>query len=256
MYFNVRGSKSFCSKTAANFEMDKKYLIIGCHVLWRELCHYTSISRRTFNFRFLEQGLHNTPDLLRKELQQAIDEAGEAYEAILVGYGLCSKGIEGIKARRIPLVFMRGHDCITFFLGSRHRYRDYFRDHPGTYWYTPGWIEISLQPGKERYEATLRMYIEKYGEDNAEYLMEMEQNWFREYNNAAYVDLGFMDGTPYKEYTRECARWLNWQYDELEGDPSLMADFVEGKWDTDRFLIVEPGQRVMAAETDEIIRAV
>jgi hypothetical protein len=40
------------------------------------------------NFTFLPQGLHDTPDLLRKELQQSIDSVGEDYDAILLGYGL------------------------------------------------------------------------------------------------------------------------------------------------------------------------
>ena len=141
--------------------MAGKYYIISCHVLWREICHYVSISKNIYNVQFLKQGLHNTPDQLRKELQQAIDAVDGEYEAILIGYGLCSKGTEGISARKSKLVVMRGHDCITFFLGSKSRYKEYFNEHPGTYWYTPGWIDTKTQPGRERYESTLKMYIDK-----------------------------------------------------------------------------------------------
>ncbi len=239
--------------------MDKpmRYCIISCHVLWRELCYFASLSENVFNFRYLKQGLHRTPDLLRKELQQAIDEADdEGYDAILIGYGLCSNGTVGITAKKTKLVVMKGHDCITFLLGSKERYKSYFSSHPGTYWYSPGWIDTGTQPGKERYETTYQEYLDKYDEENAQYLMEMEQGWFREYNNAAYVDLGIGDSSRYKEYTRECAEWLKWNHDELDGNQKLMTDFVNGNWNGEDFLIVEPGHRIIATHDSRIMDVV
>lgn len=233
-----------------------RYKIIACHVLWRELCHFASLSANNFEFHFLKQGLHNTPDLLRKELQAAIDAAdNDCFSALLIGYGLCSNGIEGICARKTRLVVARGHDCITHLLGSKERYRQYFDAHPGTYWYSPGWIDTGGQPGQERYETTYRAYVDKYGEDNAAYLMEMEQGWFKEYSNAAYVDLGFGDSEPNKQYTRRCAEWLKWDYDELQGDPRLVRKLLEGEWNQDEFLVVEPGHRIVASFDEWIIKA-
>ncbi len=55
----------------------EKYYVISCYVLWRELCYFAAVSRNTFQFRFLKQGLHNTPDVLRQEVQKAIDGVGE-----------------------------------------------------------------------------------------------------------------------------------------------------------------------------------
>lgn len=231
----------------------RTYHIIACQVLWHELNHFSSKSGNRFTFQYLEQGLHNTPEILREKLQDAIDSAEDGPSAILIGYGLCSNGIEGITARNTKLVVARGHDCITYLLGSKERYRRYFDANPGTYWYSPGWIDTGSQPGKERYERLLKTYAEEYGEENAEYLMEMEQGWFREYSNAAYVDLGVGDSEKYREYTRNCARWLNWKCDELNGDPKLIRDFLEGNWDPDRFLIVEPGQTITASHDDLIV---
>jgi hypothetical protein len=231
-----------------------RYQIIACHVLWRELCYYASLSRNVFDFRFLKQGLHNSPEVLRRELQRAIDETDGDFAAILIGYGLCSNGIEGIVARQQRLVVMRGHDCITPLLGSKERFRKYFDAHPGTYWYTPGWIDTDGQPSKKRYDRVYQTYVEKYGEDNAEYLMEMEQGWFKAYNNAAYVDLGFGENAHYKEYTQECARWLKWGYDELPGDPRLVQRFVAGDWNSEDFLVVEPGQTIVASHDERVIK--
>ncbi|MFC1713347.1 DUF1638 domain-containing protein [Candidatus Poribacteria bacterium] len=231
----------------------KRYHIISCHVLWRELCHFASISQNVFDFRFMKQGLHSNPDILRKELQKAIDEVEDSYSAILIGYGLCSNGLVGITARSKKLVIMKGHDCITFLLGSKEHYREYFDDHPGTYWYSPGWIDSGSMPGKDRYERTLQSYIEKYGKDNAEYLMEQQQGWFQNYSNAAYVDLGFYDTEEFKAYTRECAQWLDWDCDILSGDPRLITDFLEGNWNSEDFLVVEPGEVVVASHDNNVM---
>lgn len=234
-----------------------RYHLIACQVLWRELCYYASLSEGFFTFRFLEQGLHNTPEQLKERLQAAVDEAdASACDAVLLGYGLCSNGLAGISAGKHRLVVPKAHDCITFFLGSKERYRDYFDAHPGTYWYTPGWIECSLQPGKDRYDLLLRQYVEKYGEENGQYLMEMEQGWLKEYSNAAYVDLGVGDARRHKDYTRECAQWLGWRNDELQGDPRLVVDFLGGRWDPERFLVVEPGQKIMPSHDDQVLKGV
>lgn len=233
----------------------RRFYIISCHVLWRELCHFAAVSRNVFELKFLEQGLHNTPDVLRTSLQAAIDETPDRCEAVLIGYGLCSNGIVGIVARDKPLVVMRGHDCITFLLGSKDWYREYFDAHPGTYWYSPGWIDTHTQPGQERYERLRRQYVEMYGEDNAEYLMETEQGWFQKYNNAAYVDLGFGDSEEYQRYTRACAEWLQWNCDMLQGDPLLVVDFLEGRWDEEDFLVVPPGHEIIASHDERIIAA-
>ncbi|MDP2984193.1 MAG: DUF1638 domain-containing protein [Candidatus Latescibacter sp.] len=233
----------------------EKYYVIACHVLWRELCHFGSFSPNTLTFHFLKQGLHTTPDLLRQKLQEAIDAVpeDECYTAVLVAYGLCCNGIEGIFARNTRLVFMRGHDCITFLLGSKERYREIAEKSPGTYWYSPGWIETGFTPGKENYETMLRSYTEKYGEDNALYLMETEQGWLKNYSTAAYVNLGFCDYLGYREYTRECADWLGLHYEELEGNPQLITNFLEGRWDPENFLIVEPGEQVAATHDEKVI---
>jgi len=232
-----------------------KYHYIGCHVLWREACYFAAVSDNTLMLTFLEQGLHVTPDLLRERLQSAIDQVQDDCSAVLVGYGLCSNGIEGIRARNVPLVVPRAHDCITFLLGSKERYRKVFDEHPGTYWYSPGWIDTDTQPGKARYEATLQHYTEKYGEDNAEYLMETMEGWIEKYDTAAYVDLGFHDSKRYVRYTQECAEYLGWQYKEFYGDPGLLEGLIAGRWDERQFLIVPPEHFVAASHDDRILTA-
>jgi hypothetical protein len=220
---------------------------IACKVLQKEAYLCAARSKNTVDVVLMEQGLHLYPDKLRCQVQKALDRTsdiqGRDYDASLLGYGLCSNGITGLSAK-IPIVVPRGHDCITLLLGSKEKYKEYFDSHRGVYWYSPGWIETNTQPGKERYERTLREYKEKYGDDNAEYLMNMEQNWMKEYSWATYIDWGFTNSQEEKEYTKRCAEYLGWKYDELKGDQGLMQRFVDGIWNENEFLIIRPGEKI------------
>jgi hypothetical protein len=235
----------------------KRYKFVACRVFQREAYFCAARSPNIVDIVFMHQGLHETPDILRQEVQKELDittdDNGNTYDAILLGYGLCSNGIVDLTCK-IPMVVPRGHDCITLLLGSKEKYLQYFNSHRGVYWYSPGWIDTNAQPGKERFEKILAEYREKYGDDNAEYLMEMEQGWMKEYSTAAYVDWGLGDSESYRQYTKDCAEYLKWDYDQLEGDPSLMQRFLDGKWDDEgEFLIVKPGCKIVANLTSDRI---
>lgn len=205
----------------------------------------------------MPQGLHVTPDIMTEKLQAVLNDdicpEGHKYDAILLGYGLCSNGTEGLTAN-VPLVIPRAHDCITLLLGSKEKYKEYFDSHRGVYWYSPGWIDTNTQPGKERHESLLAEYREKFGDDNAEYLMETEYGWTKEYNQAVYIDWDCIaDAERYKRFTKDCAGYLNWQYEEIKGDSSLLQRLVDGKWDDGDFLVVEPGKKIAADSGSENI---
>lgn len=229
--------------------------VIACAVLEPELQHIGADRGNLVHVDVLEQDLHNDPDRLRAALQEAVlrAEALPEVEAVVLLYGLCSRGSERVASSRVPMVVPRAHDCITLLLGSKERYAEYIAKYPGTYWYSPGWIATDTQPSQERYESAYKYYLEEYGEDNAEYLMEMEQNWIREYSRATYVDLGVGDTESDMAFTRECAEWLKWDCDQLQGDPGLLKDLLDGVWDSDRFLVLQPGQALRLTSDDRVI---
>ncbi len=227
---------------------------ITCKVLQREAYYCAARSKNVVDVVLMEQGLHNEPDRLRTEvlktLENTCDVQGRPYDASLLGYGLCSNGIVGLSAE-IPIVVPRGHDCITLLLGSKDKYQEYFDSHRGVYWYSPGWIESDEQPSKERYERLLKEYKEKYGDDNAQYLMEVEQSWMKEYSWATFIDWGLTDSGEYKNYTKRCADFLHWNYEELKGSPALMQKLIDGDWNESEFLVVEPGQKICEDLTND-----
>ncbi len=231
-----------------------KYHVIACDVLKLELLHFAERAGSDLTFDFLEQGLHNEPDRLRAEVKEAVLRAPEDADASLLGYGLCSNGLQGVTAAKHPLVVPRAHDCVTLFLGSRQRYQDYYDRNPGTYWYTPGWIATGTQPSEERFRKARQEYVERYGEDNADYLMEMtEGGWTKNYRNAAYVNLGIGDREKDIDFTRECAEFFGWTCDVVDGDPALLVHFLSGKWDDAEFLVVQPGQTIIASHDGHVL---
>jgi hypothetical protein len=245
-----------------------KLKVIACDVLRREICWLASQSPCYVDVSFLSQGLHQTPDKLRAMLSENIEKAnsefpyahyGEKanYDYIILAYGLCDNGVVGLSSPKIPLVIPRAHDCVSLLLGSRKRYSELFHGGPGTYWYSRGWIERSLEPGEERYSKLRQSYIEKYGEDNADYLMEMEQGWFKTYDRAFFIDWEELGNSEYyRSYAKDCAAYLKWKYEECQGSALLMKKLLSGIFDEEEVLLVPPGGSVAASFDDNIIKAV
>ncbi|MAE61714.1 MAG: hypothetical protein CMJ49_10215 [Planctomycetaceae bacterium] len=233
-----------------------KTAIITCAVLEQEFAQFAEGLDYIAHVELMEQGLHNEPERLYQQVQLAIDriEADQPdVQAIVLGYGLCSRGTEGVTARRCKLVIARAHDCITLLLGSKERYAQYLAEHPGTYWYSPGWNIHHTPPGKERYERQYQQYVDNFGEDNAEYLMEMEQHWFKSYDRATFVDLGTSDIDTHLDYTRKCADWLGWSFDRQHGDTRLLRALLEGRWDDEDFVVLEPGHTIRMTDGPEVM---
>jgi len=232
--------------------------VIACNVLEDEVRAFAKDLPQVRSLVFMPQGLHNEPGKLQTELQEAVTraEADPETRTIALVYGLCSRGVENLRHERCPLVIPRAHDCVTLFLGNKERYADYIRQHPGTYWYSPGWIKAHTPPGPDRQERLRREYAAKFDPDEVDYLMEMEQEWVSHYTRAAYVGLGVGETKKDRAYTRHCADCLGWSFDHVEGDPSLLQALLRGEWDERRFLIVPPGQVIRLTADDSIMRAV
>lgn len=231
--------------------------VIACNVLEDEVRHLAAGQRHIHSLAFMPQGLHNEPARLQRELQGAVAraEADPAVDAIALVYGLCSRGVENLEHDRCPIVIARAHDCVTLFLGDKDRYAAYLREHPGTYWYSPGWIKSHAPPGPDRTEKLRREYAAKFEPDEVEYLMEMEAHWIANYDRAAYVGLGIGETQGDVDYTKRCAACLGWNFDQVKGDPALLRALLAGEWDERRFLVVPPRHVIRLTADESIIRA-
>jgi hypothetical protein len=241
--------------------------VIACEVLAREVFHCAAEATNTVDIELYTQGLHDNAAICRGKLQPRIDAADpERYDAVVLGYGLCNNAIAGLAAGRTPLVIARAHDCITLFLGSKERYAQVFAERPGTYWYTSGWLEYAGRRGERvPYDpkSGLRSsddfdhakLVEQYGEENAEYLMSVLGNWAHNYTHGALVDFPFAQRLGLEERVRSICDEHGWDLLQVEGDLALIRRLIDGPWDEDAFLRVEPGQTIAAVSDDRILVA-
>ncbi|MBM3188830.1 MAG: DUF1638 domain-containing protein [Chloroflexi bacterium] len=241
-----------------------RFKVISCEVLARQVYYVAAFSPHVVDVELVAKGLHDEPDVLRAEIQRRLDAVAEgAYDAILLGYGLCSNSIAGVRSEHTQLVVPRAHDCITLYLGSKERYAAEFRAHPGTYWFTADYIErggegtdyVSLGSGSdEKMAKTYQEYVAKFGQDNADYLMEVMGAWRQHYDRAAYIDTAEMTLPDYKEQVRDLAGRRGWRMECLEGSLIVLRDLLEGRWDEERFQIVPPGYTLIPSYDERIVR--
>jgi len=85
-----------------------KYALVGCSIFKNEVEFLSPQITREIDFYWLPQKLHNKPLQLRNLLQEEIekiDQSGKKYNALLLLYGLCSKGVIGVFPVNIPWSF-------------------------------------------------------------------------------------------------------------------------------------------------------
>jgi hypothetical protein len=212
---------------------DRRLLILACSVMERELKQFHN---GRMKFKFLDYGLHRTPENMAMALQVEIDHASkEDYDGIVLGYGLCSNGIVGICSQRPILIVPRIHDCITLFLGSLESYREESTKQPGTYYLTPGWIEKGQTP-ISKYED----YAKSYDKETAKWVLHEE---IKHYTRIAFIDTKVYPDGPYRKIAHQNAEFLGIHYEELPGSPLFFKELVCGPWGKN-FLIVEKGQSI------------
>lgn len=230
--------------------------VVACSVLEEEVAHFCKDLDHIRHLEYLETSLHLRPAKLKDCLQERIDTlSAEApsYDAILLVYGLCGNGTNGLQARSVPVIVPRVHDCITFYLGSRQRYEASQRENPHRYWYTPGWNKSRQVPGPDRATYLREIYADQYDEEMIDELIEMDREQYAQYDTAVYTDVGAGDRDKEMDYTRRCAECMGWGFETVPGDPSFFKALFEGPWDDDRFLHVPPGKTITATNHSDIL---
>jgi len=235
-----------------------KLKLVTCAMISREMKAAVSRCANEVEVVLLPAALHREgAAALRDAVQQAIDAAGGACDAVLIGYGLCGNGLSGLRAGAVPLVVPRAHDCIALLMGSRHRYREYFDSHPGVYFLSTGWMEegAALEPSAltqlSGYE--LDDLVRKYGDDNGRYLYETLHQYEHNYRQFTFIENGFDQDAASACGAEQLAARRGWGFEKIAGDLRLFHNLVDGVWDPADFLVVPPGKQVVASYDDGIL---
>lgn len=248
--------------------MHMRFKLIGCKIFEREIASVIYQCKNQIDITLLQQKLHDRPEKLKRIIQAEIDavDAGShlysnstmynPFDAILLGYGLCTGVVTGLSSKKYPLVISRVHDCISLFMGDRKKYQEYYRNHPGTFYYTPGFVEccdvIKLD---NQWEQVYRCYLERHNgnERKARKLVEIEKSLTESYKSLAYIKWNELPFPEYEEKVSKMAMEKNWTYDLITGNNTLLKKLVDGEWDEKNFLVVPPNQCAVESYDEDVI---
>jgi hypothetical protein len=239
--------------------------LISCQVFCREIATVMARSRSYVEVEFMSKGLHEIPCAqMSARLQLALNAVDEnRFDAVAFAYGFCNHGLVGLRARSLPVVLPRAHDCLTLLLGGRERYREQSDAHPGCYYQSSGWIEHRNNPAELNRLSIARQHglqlgfpelAARFGEENAWFLHETLGGQTRHYSELAFIETGVEPDARFERHARTEAARHGWKFEKLRGDLSLLQRLVDGGWDRD-FLVLQPGQTVEASYDESIIKS-
>lgn len=213
--------------------------VIACRIMEPEIEAARRGDSRVHTF-YLDQELHRTPVQMAEKVQEVIDRVDRSVDRMVLGYGLCSNGIVGVKAGPQEMFVPRCHDCIGFFLGSPQAYLDDFHSRPGSYYLTPGWISERKDP----LSIIEDDYVPRYGREIAEWAKKEE---LKHYTHIVLVDTGAgaADLGAMRQIGMKNAEFFGMKYLEIEGrSGEFFKKLVCGPYPDDEFIRLAPGKAI------------
>ena len=213
-----------------------KTAVIACKTLEDELNHAMEQTGSDYPVFWLEQGLHNVPQMLCDAVQNALDAAGA--ERALLAMGFCGNSLRGMRVPETELIVPRVDDCISLLLGSVKRRLEISREY-SAYFFTEGWLR-----GERNIWVEHQHMLETYGEELTE---ELEKDMFGHYRTLGLLDCGVKPVEPRVEGTKMIAEGLHLAQRVIPATTQFLADLLTGPWPEERFLTIR-GETVITDE--------
>lgn len=207
--------------------------IIACKTIEDELRHAMAHTGTDWPVVWLEQGLHNVPDMLRSALQTALNDVGA--QRVLLAMGFCGNAIRGVEVPVSELIIPRVDDCISLLLGSVQRRLEVSREH-AAYFFTEGWLR-----GERNIWVEHLHMLEEYGEELTE---ELEKDMFGHYKTLGLLDCGIKPMDELIQGTKMIADGLHLTQQVIPATTRYLADLLTGPWTPERFLIMRAGETI------------
>jgi len=206
--------------------------IIACETVINEILEFMPPDMQ---YQSVEPGLHLQPEKLKGVLQKAIDKITADADTIIIGYGLCSMAVIGLRAAKSTLVVPRIDDCIAMLLGSQKNYKAQLRINPGTYFLSKGWIESGINLVEE-----FRKTEARHGKRRADIVKDL---MLKNYSRLAFINRGYRNAERYRKFARKAADELGLSFEEIAGTAGLLRRMVNGPWNNE-FVVAPPGQKI------------
>jgi hypothetical protein len=183
----------------------------------------------------LEAQLHLSPERLKAALAAAVAEADRPGATIVLGYGLCSNSVLGLKTEHATLVIPRVDDCIALMLGSNEAFAAENARERGSYYVAKAYLEECDTIVSEH-----EKLIEKRGAERAGQMMRM---LLKHYTRIVLIDTGRYDLEPYRARVAGFAEEFDLAVEDVPGTTRILDALVDGDW-SDDFVVAPPGHEL------------
>ncbi len=209
---------------------DARTAMLACATLKDEIEAVIRLTKPQIKVRYLSV-MHDRPDEMRGMIGRAVDALRDA-RYILLAYGYCGGGLEGIGSQTSTLVIPKAHDCIDCLLPENHRNAQY---RAGRYFLTGGWLR-----GEKNITREIKKLKQTLDEKRrADYLKAV----YGGYRSLTLIDDGAYSLEQVLPLAEDAAEALELPVERTKGSLSTIEKLITGNWDDD-FLIVSPGERI------------
>lgn len=210
----------------------RRLVLLACPAVTGELADGAT---EGVDCRELEAHLHVKPESLKVGLRDAVAELDEPGVTIVLGYGLCSNAVLGLKTEHATLVVPRVDDCIAMLLGSNEAFSREAEKERGSYYLAKAYLDECSTIVSEHEAMVL-----KYGQERAERMMRLV---LKHYKRLVLVDTGRYDLEPLRERVGAVAQIYDLAVDEVEGTTRILDGLVAEDWGDD-FVVAPPGHEL------------
>jgi hypothetical protein len=213
---------------------------------------------------WVESQLHDRPERLKAALQKLIDQLDEGVRGgtpvsvptvrpgrgtaadrseetlvgpakeVLLALGFCGKGLQGLVAQRLTMVFPRVDDCVSLLLNHGCSREEIPRD-PRSYYLTRGWF-VHNSSVTEAFQD----WTERYGAKRA---AQLRKTLFTGYERVGLIDTQAYDLDECLGQSRAYADELELEHVIVPGSVQLLARLFAGVRDSE-IVVVPPGEAI------------
>lgn len=213
---------------------------------------------------WVESGLHDHPELLQAALQKLVDLLDEGastgsavllptvrpgmgpaperstevlvgpVDEVLLAFGFCGKGLQGLKAQHLTLIFPRVDDCVSLLLNHGCTREEIPRD-SRSYYMTRGWFAHSSSVTE-----AFQDWTERYGAERA---ARLRKTLFTGYERMGLIDTSAYDIGECIDQSRAYAEELELEHVIVQGSVQLLEQLFRGEQSSE-IVVVPPKEAI------------
>jgi len=197
--------------------------VVACETFRRELEMLTEGDGDIIHKEYLEFGLHEYPEELKKAVVDKANALQGKVDAVFLGYGYC-QSLKGITNRiTVPTVMLEADDCVGTLL-TTPEYEKERKKCAGTWYATPAFCEMGSEWFQKRMEKELGTQqmkeLEAQGYDTLWFLRQL----FDGYSRALFIDTGVGNREYFEALSKEFAAKLNMRHESRCGTLDVLIE--------------------------------